>query len=105
MNLFAIVESPRKGKAIDTLVGKAIEGAMSKTQNYNVKKIYLIMHDIQFCKNCFTCRENKTHTLFARCSIRDDMDHISEDVLKSDALIYWNTCTHGICNSNNDEFS
>jgi hypothetical protein len=87
MNLLAIVGSPRKGKATDTLVDKAIEGAKSKDPNCNVKKINLIEHDIKFCKNCLACRDSKTEEPVARCSIRDDMDSINEDVLKSDCLI------------------
>lgn len=88
MNLLAIVGSSRKGKATDTLVDKAIEGVKSKASNCNVKKINLIEHDIKFCKNCLTCRDSKTIEPVARCSIRDDMDNINEDVLKSDCLIF-----------------
>jgi len=88
MNLLAIVGSSRKGKATDTLVDKAIEGVKSKASKCNVKKINLIEHDIKFCKNCLTCRDSKTKEPVARCSIRDDMDNINEDVLKSDCLIF-----------------
>jgi len=87
MNLLAIVGSPRKGKATDTLVDKAIEGVKSKSPNCNVKKLHLADYDIKFCKNCLTCRDSKTEEPVAKCSIRDDMDHIKEDVLKSDSLI------------------
>jgi FMN-dependent NADH-azoreductase len=88
MNLLAIVGSPRKGKATDTLVDKAIEGVKSKSPNCNVKKLHLIDHDIQFCKNCLACRDSKTKNPVAKCSIRDDMDYIREDVLKSDSFIF-----------------
>ena len=88
MNLLAIVGSPRKGKATDTLVDKAIEGIKSKSPKCNVKKLHLIDHDIQFCKNCLACRASKTKNPVAKCSIRDDMDYIREDVLKSDSLIF-----------------
>ena len=88
MNLLAIVGSPRKGKATDTLVDMAIEGVKSKTPNCNVKKLHLIDHDIQFCKNCLACRDSKTKKPVAKCSIQDDMDYIREDVLKSDFLIF-----------------
>jgi len=87
MNLLAIVGSPRKGKATDLLVDKAIEGVKFKSPDCNVKKLNLIDHDIQFCKNCLACRDNKTKSPVAKCSIRDDMDHIREDVLNSDYLI------------------
>ena len=88
MNLLAIVASPRKGKATDTLVDKAIEGVKFKSPKCHVKKLHLIDHDIQFCKNCLSCRDSKTNDPVAKCSIRDDMDHIREDVLKSDSLIF-----------------
>ena len=88
MNLLSIVGSPRKGQATDTLVDKAIEGVKSKSQNCNVKKLHLADHDIKFCKNCLACRDSKTKEPVAKCSIRDDMDHIKEDVLKSDSLIF-----------------
>jgi FMN-dependent NADH-azoreductase len=88
MNLLAIIGSPRKGKATDTLVDKAIEGVKSKSPNCNVKKLHLIDHDIQFCRNCLICRDSKTKNPVAKCSIRDDMDYIREDVLKSDSLIF-----------------
>jgi len=87
MNLLAIVGSPRKGKATDTLVDKAIDGVKSKAPDYNVKKLNLIDYDIKFCKNCLACRDSQTKEPVAKCFIRDDMDHIKEDVLKSDFLI------------------
>jgi len=88
MNLLTIVGSPRKGKATDTLVDMAIEGFKTDTHHSNVKKITLIDQDIHFCKNCLACRDSKTKEPVAKCSIRDDMDFIAEDVLKSDALIF-----------------
>lgn len=88
MNLIAIVGSPRKNKATDTLVDKAIEGAKSKAHSCNVKKLNLIEYDIKFCKNCLACRDIKTKEPLARCSIRDDMDHINKDILESDILIF-----------------
>ena len=88
MNLLAIIGSPRKGKATDALVDRAIEGVKSKTPNCIFKKLHLIDYDIQFCKNCLACRDSKTKNPVAKCSIRDDMDFIREDVLKSDFLIF-----------------
>jgi putative NADPH-quinone reductase len=88
MNLLAIVGSARKGKATDTLVDKAIEGVQSRSANSDVTKLYLIDHDIQYCKNCLACRDGKTNAPVADCTIRDDMDAIREDVLQADALIF-----------------
>jgi FMN-dependent NADH-azoreductase len=88
MNLLAIVGSPRKGKATDILVEKAIEGVKSQSPNCNVKKLHLIDHDIKFCRNCLACRDSQTKDPVAKCTIRDDMDDIREDVLMSDSLIF-----------------
>ncbi len=87
MNTLAIVGSPRKGKATDTLIDKAIEGVTSQHPNSSVKKIHLMDHNIQFCKNCLVCRETKTDEPYAKCTIRDDMDMISEELVNADALI------------------
>jgi multimeric flavodoxin WrbA len=88
MDLLAIVGSPRKGKATDVLVDKAIEGARSREPDCEVRKINLIEHDIEFCMNCLACRDSKTEEPMARCVIRDDMDGIAEAVLRSDSLIF-----------------
>lgn len=88
MNLLAVVGSPRKGKATDTLVDIAIEGFKSKDPDCTAKKLNLIDYDIQFCKNCLVCRDSKTKDPVANCSIRDDMDLIRDDLLKSDCLIF-----------------
>ena len=87
MNLLAIVGSARKGKATDRLVDKAIEGARSKAPDCEVKKIHLMDFNIEYCRNCLTCRDEKTDDPYAKCVIRDDMDMICEDLVKADALI------------------
>ena len=87
MYLLAIVGSPRKGKATDTLVDKAIEGAKSKQPDYEVKKIYLADQNIQFCKDCLVCRDAEAEGPYAKCAIRDDMDFIKDELVKADALI------------------
>jgi len=87
MNILAIVGSGRKGKATDKLVDKAIEGVKAKRPECIVKKINLIDHDIQFCKNCLICRDTQTDEPYAKCTISDDMDSIKEEIVKADALI------------------
>ena len=54
----------------------------------NSVELNLVEWDIQYCKNCLACRDSKTTAPVARCSIRDDMDHIHKDLLKADALIF-----------------
>ncbi len=88
MNILAIIGSPRKGKVTDTLVDKAIEGIKSGEPSSKVKKIHLVDYNIQFCKNCLECRKIETDKAYVKCVIRDDMDMISEEIVKSDALIF-----------------
>ena len=87
MYLLAIVGSPRRGKATDTLVDKAIDGIKSVHSDCNVKKIRLADQDIQYCKDCLACWKSKTKEPVARCAIRDDMDQINEKILEADRLI------------------
>ncbi len=87
MNLLAIVGS-QKNNSTDTLVNAAIDGARSKTSDCEVKKIYLLEHNIEFCKNCLVCFKSKTKEPIAKCAIRDDMDNINTDILSSDFLIF-----------------
>ena len=88
LNLLAVVGSPRKGKATDLLVDRAIEGVKSRAPNCDIKKLNLIEYDIQHCRNCLACRKSKTNEPYAKCAIRDDMQQIYEDVLNSDVLIF-----------------
>ena len=88
MNLLAIVGSPRKGKATDTLVDRAIEGARDVDKDVEVTKINLIDRDIKHCRNCLACRDSNKPGPVAKCAIRDDMDEIYERVLASDALVF-----------------
>lgn len=87
MNILAVVGSPRKKKATDTLVDQAINGAISKDPKCNVRKIHLTDYDINYCRNCLICRDSKTEEPLARCSIRDDMDEINQYIMNSDSLI------------------
>ncbi|MFC1889643.1 flavodoxin family protein [Thermodesulfobacteriota bacterium] len=88
MNLLAVVGGAPKGNSTDRLVDSAIEGARSTAPNCMVKKINLLDHDIQFCKNCLACVKSETKEPIAKCAIRDDMDQIGRDVLDSDRLIF-----------------
>ena len=88
MNLLAVVGSPRKGKSTDLLVDKAIEGVKTKFPDLNVKKINLMEYDIGYCTNCLVCRDSRTDDPYAKCTIRDDMDSLCDDILNSDLLIF-----------------
>ncbi|MFH1138737.1 MAG: flavodoxin family protein [Pseudomonadota bacterium] len=87
MEVLAVVGSPRKGQATDLLVDRVIEGLESSDPDCRVKKINLVDCRIGFCRNCLACRDSREDGPLAKCSIRDDMDWIYQDILKSDALI------------------
>lgn len=87
MNILGIVGSPRKGKATDRLVRKAVEGALAALPDAQARIIHLADHDIQHCRNCLTCRDEKTDAPMARCVIHDDMDAINQDLLASNLLV------------------
>lgn len=87
MNLLAVVGSPRKGRATDTLVDKAIEGARMNSPDVSVNKIYLADHEIGHCRDCLACWKSDTDGPVAECVIRDGMDGISQEILKADALV------------------
>ena len=87
MNLLAVVGSPRKGKATDTLVDKAIEGVRAKRPDCNVEKISLADYNIHYCLNCLSCRDADTNEPFSECVIEDDMHQVYEALLQADALI------------------
>jgi NAD(P)H-dependent FMN reductase len=87
MNLLAINGSPRKGKATDRLIDKAVEGAGARHPDCLAKKINLADHDIQYCLNCLACRDAVTGEPYVKCAIDDDMSGIYDDLVESDALI------------------
>ena len=88
MNILAIVGSYRKGKTIDTLVDKAIEGAGVNDADAQVDKIHLIDRHIEYCKNCMVCRNDDLDTTIAKCVISDDMDIINPKMDEADGFIF-----------------
>lgn len=87
MNILAIVGSPRKGKATDTLVDKALQGVAAGHPDASVTKVNLAELNILHCKNCLTCRDTDTDAPFSPCIIKDDMTPLYGEILKSDTLI------------------
>ena len=49
MKLAAIMGSYRKGKTIDTLLDRAIEGVKNADPEAEIEKIILIDRDIEYC--------------------------------------------------------
>jgi len=88
MKVVAIMGSYRKGKTIDTLVDKAIDGVKSAKPDAEIEKITLIDRDIQYCRNCGVCRKDDTAKPIARCAIDDDMQQILPIMGEADAYIF-----------------
>lgn len=88
MKVLAISGSYRKGKTIDTLIDKAIEGAKSANGSVDAEKITLIDKKIDYCKNCMSCKKDDPQKNIANCSIKDDMQEIYAKLDFSDAFIF-----------------
>jgi multimeric flavodoxin WrbA len=89
MNVLAIIGSYRKGKTIDTLVDRAIEGAKANnTGSTLVDKLYLVDKNIEYCKNCMVCRDDDPNKPIAKCVIADDMQTIYPMIEEADGFIF-----------------
>ena len=88
MKVLSIIGTYRKGKTIDTLVSKAIEGATARDTDVTVDKIYLIDKHIEYCKNCMTCRNDDTEEDVADCVISDDLNDVFPLIQEADRLIF-----------------
>ncbi len=87
MNLLAFIGSYRKGKTIDTLVDRAIEGAQ-QAEGVSVQRIYLKDKNIKYCTNCMTCRKDDPSKDIGRCPIADDLQNIYPAIQKADVFIF-----------------
>lgn len=87
MRILAIMGSYRKGKCVDTLVDKTIEGALSH-DGVEVDKITLMDKKIEYCRNCLVCRDSNLEGDHVPCIISDDMDQIAPMIAKADAFIF-----------------
>ncbi|MCD4784370.1 MAG: flavodoxin family protein [Candidatus Eremiobacteraeota bacterium] len=85
--VLAISGTYRKGKTIDTLIDKAIEGLQGTYDDIDVEKIRLIDKDIQYCRNCMVCAGDDPDKPYARCVIDDDMQEIYRKMSEADGFI------------------
>jgi FMN-dependent NADH-azoreductase len=88
MKVIAIMGSYRKGKTIDTLVDRAIEGIKSVSSDAEIEKVVLIDRHIEYCRNCGACRHDDPEKLIARCTIEDDMQEILPMMREADAYVF-----------------
>jgi NAD(P)H-dependent FMN reductase len=80
----AIVGSYRKGGTVDTLVDEVLEGA--REVGAETSKIYLIDQQIEYCRNCRQCTQEKG-TVRQACAIQDDMPAILGEIESADAVV------------------
>ena len=85
MHILAILGTYRKGRTIDTLVDKAVEGAAAR--GATVEKIHLIDKHIEYCKNCMACAKDEQSPV-ARCPIDDDMQELLPKMDAADGYIF-----------------
>lgn len=88
MKVVAISGTYRKGRTIDTLIGKAVEGVKKIAPDAEVTTIQLIDKNIQYCKNCMACRKDDPEKSYIPCIIKDDMDEIYPLLDEADAYIF-----------------
>ena len=88
MKVVAISGTYRKGRTIDTLMDKAIEGLKKVSPDAEITKIQLIDKNIQYCKNCMACRKDDFEKKYAKCIIDDDMNDIYPLMDEADAYIF-----------------
>jgi len=84
MKVFAFNGSPRKTWNTATLLQKALEGAASK--GATTKLFHLYDLDYKGCKSCFGCKM-KGGASYGRCSLKDDLTPILEEIRAVDAII------------------
>lgn len=88
MKVLSVSGSYRKGKTIDTLVGRAIEGVLAAAPGATVDSVFLKDKHIEYCRNCMTCRNDDPAKPRATCVIPDDMQEIYPLLEAADAFIF-----------------
>lgn len=93
LKILTISGSYRKGKTVETLIDKAIDGALSLAPDAQVEKIRLIEKKIEYCKCCYACKKDK-ETEIGKCIIDDDMTEIYKQMNEADAYILGSPIMH-----------
>ncbi|MBT8042366.1 MAG: flavodoxin family protein [Kiritimatiellales bacterium] len=87
IKLLVINGSYRKGRTIDTLVERAVEGARQNA-DISVTTIRLTDRNIKYCTNCMVCRNDDPSKEIAKCSIADDMQELHPMMNDTDFYIF-----------------
>jgi NAD(P)H-dependent FMN reductase len=88
MKIVAISGSYRKGKTIETLMEKALEGARAQDGSTEYTMIRLVEKKIDYCRNCYACSHDDPSKPYAQCAIQDDMQEIYPLLAEADAYIF-----------------
>ena len=86
--ILAISGSYRKGRTIDTMIDKAVEGIRSADASIEVEKIYLTDKNIEYCRGCMTCFGSDPSKSLADCVIEDDMKELCKKLDEADGYIF-----------------
>ncbi len=99
MKVVAVMGSYRKGRTIDTLVDRAIDGVKQVAPKAQVEKITLIDRHIEYCRSCGACRHDVPEKPIARCTIDDDMQEILPLMREAEAYIFGGPIFEGTVNA------
>jgi multimeric flavodoxin WrbA len=83
MKIAAINGSPRKNMNTDTLLKKALDGAI--TQNAETELIHLYDLEYKGCVSCFACKRKDGSY---QCAIRDSLTPVLNKLEAADAVIF-----------------
>lgn len=87
MHVVAVTGSYRSGRTIDTLVERALEGALSR-EGVTVQRIVLRDLKMAYCRNCMACKQDDPDKPYARCVISDDLSALLPDLERADRFIF-----------------
>jgi multimeric flavodoxin WrbA len=88
VRLLAINGSYRRGRTVDTLMGRAIEAARTVRPDLEVEQVFLIDKHIEYCRNCVACKEVDPDLEYVPCVIHDDMDDLMPKLVAADAFLF-----------------
>lgn len=88
MKILTISGSYRRGKTVETLIDKAVEGILSVRPDAEIQKIRLMDKKIEYCMNCQACRRDNPEKEIALCAIKDDVPEICYRMNEADAFVF-----------------
>jgi len=83
--IIGVVGSYRKGRIIDSAVSEILKGA--EAHGAETKKIYLVDKDIEFCRNCRKCTQEKGDGTRGNCVHHDDMEELLREIDDADGVV------------------